>query len=94
MSSILMTAEEAKAIQSLQRLAKRWPQSIRLFSCSGTLVVTKVNSDDVQTLIAIVDNIPNDGGDPGCGGFEGIDCKTEIMWPSKHSPANPAKVQP
>ena len=83
MNSILITAEEEKAIRSLQRLAKKWPQSIRLFSWSGTLVVTKANSDNVQALVAEVEGIPNDGGDPdeNCGDVGGMDCDAAIIWP-------------
>jgi hypothetical protein len=34
---IPLTDEERKAIASLERLAKRWPQSLKLFSRSGSL---------------------------------------------------------
>jgi hypothetical protein len=57
---ITITPEELAAIRSLKRLAKKWPQSLRLFSWSGTLIVVKRNSDDIDALIAHIPNIPND----------------------------------
>jgi predicted amidohydrolase len=65
-----LTNEERKAIASLQRLAARWPQSLKLFSWSGSLVVVPAGqslaeADDPEDLIlAQIDGIPNDGGDP------------------------------
>lgn len=63
---ITLTVEEQKAIKSLQRLAKKWPKSITLFSWSGSLVVFK----EVDGKLGVVDTIrgiPNDGGDPNYG---------------------------
>jgi hypothetical protein len=81
---ITITPEEAKAIRSIKRLAKKWPQSIRLFSWAGSLVVTKANNEDVQSVIAYVEGIPNDGGDPGDAGDSdmGIDTDPELIWPT------------
>ncbi len=70
-----LTDEERKAIAALKRLAARWPDSLTLFSWSGSLVVFK--TDEWQDFGAlgptdgnagdyIVDSIhgiPNDGGD-------------------------------
>lgn len=61
-----LTAEEATAIRSLERLARKWPQSLKLFSWSGSLVVM----DNMMELghdaqLADITGIPNDGGDPG-----------------------------
>jgi hypothetical protein len=68
-----LTDEEAKAIKSLERLARRWPRSLTLFSAAGSLVViatdtparsladTRMTEADV---LATIDGIPNDGGDP------------------------------
>lgn len=67
------TAEEARAIRALQRLAKRWPKSLWLFSASGSLNVMRANRDgdrahvsgggmDPAYSLATI-NIPNDGGD-------------------------------
>ena len=89
----LITIEEAKAIRSLKRLAKKWPRSLRLFSWSGTLCVTKRNSDDIDALITYIENIPSDGGDPQespKGGiahsaevdFSWIDTEAQIEWPN------------
>lgn len=59
-------------------------------------MVTKANSDGVEVLLAKVQGIPNDGGDPGqsCGENGGIDCDAAIIWPSKHFLACTAEVQP
>jgi hypothetical protein len=89
---ITITPEEAAAIRSLKRLAKKWPQSLKLFSWSGTLIVVKRNSDDIDASIAHIPNIPNDGGDPeefpsaGAGHTKEedtswIDTEPEIIWP-------------
>ncbi len=67
-----LTRAEAKAIADLKALARRWPQTLRLFSWSGSLVVFKedewaarkeadeMNDYTVDTIVGI----PNDGGDP------------------------------
>jgi hypothetical protein len=83
---ITITPEEAAAIQSLKRLAKKWPRSLRLFSWSGTLMVVKRNSDDIDAEIATIEGIPNDGGDPNAspdvpGNTFWIDTEPEIVWP-------------
>ena len=90
---ITITPEEAAAIRFLQRLAKKWPQSLHLFSWSGSLMVTKRNSNDIAAAIADIDGIPNDGGDPGDEPLPGaghtaeqdkswIDTEPEIIWPT------------
>ena len=79
MSIVALTIEEAAAIKSLKRLAKKWPQSLRLFSSSGTLLATKVNSHGIQAAVAYVEGIPNDGGDPG---DEVLDQHASIEWPT------------
>lgn len=67
-----LTSAEKRAIESLQRLARRWPQSLTLASMGGSLVV--VHSDDDQfsygsslerqdAVLADIDGIPNTGGD-------------------------------
>lgn len=67
------TAEERRAIATLHRLAKRWPESLWLFSASGTLCVMRRRQDgeractssgaaDPDYVLATI-NIPNDGGD-------------------------------
>lgn len=72
MPSRELTDDEAKAIRSLERLAKKWPRSLMLLSWSGTLHVMLVDdahaaydadagySDASITTISI----SNDGGDP------------------------------
>lgn len=66
-----LTDPELAAIASLQRLAKRWPQSLKLVSMDGNLSV--IRADDPRMLadygperqeavIADIDGIPNDGG--------------------------------
>jgi hypothetical protein len=83
---ITITPEEAAAMRSLKRLAKKWPQSLKLFSWSGTLMVVKRNSDDIDAEIATIEGIPNDGGDPNAspevsGDTFWIDTEPEIVWP-------------
>ena len=84
---ITITPEEAAAIRSLKRLAKKWPQSLQLFSWSGTLIVIKRNSNDIDAEIATIPGIPNDGGDPQMdpdtpGDTFWIDTEPEIVWPT------------
>lgn len=71
-----LTGEERRAIASLERLAKRWPRSLMLFSASGSLLVLRNDGHSVErlgsrdaaeqyaTILASIDGIPNDGGDP------------------------------
>ncbi len=63
-----LTDEETRAIRSLKRLARKWPQSLVLFSWSGSLVVmdAKMEPNEEATL-DFIDGIPNDGGDPESG---------------------------
>jgi hypothetical protein len=66
-----LSQDEMSAILALQRLAKKWPRSLTLFSAAGSLVVLptgldkgpdgRLSEDDV---LARIDGIPNDGGDP------------------------------
>ena len=67
-----LTKEEENAINTLNRLAKRWPESLWLFSASGSLWVMQKNSDgekshdgdgyDQECALSCID-IENDGGD-------------------------------
>ena len=67
-----ITPEEEKAIRALERLAKKFPKSLSLFSYSGTLCVCKAHPDDefdddyeyAYRIVAIIPGIDNDGGDP------------------------------
>jgi hypothetical protein len=70
-----LTDEERRAIDSLMRLARRWPDTLGLFSWSGALRVTDRSPEvldaidggegDVRTIDGLVAiPIPNDGGDP------------------------------
>jgi hypothetical protein len=67
-----VTAEEHRAIQSLHRLAKRWPRSLTLVSMGGSLHVIHTGDPRYGELAAeprgdsVLDTfqgIPNDGGD-------------------------------
>jgi len=70
---IELTDDEKKAIASLKRVAKKWPESLWLFSASGSLCVMKYDDNGIPYETksgcmdpdAIVDSIdiPNDGGD-------------------------------
>lgn len=68
-----LTEDEARAIKALQKLAKTWPDSLWLFSGSGSLCVMKKDGNgdramggaggyDPNAEVATV-NIENDGGD-------------------------------
>ena len=61
------------AIRSLQRLARNWPDSLTLFSWSGSLHVFKSDEWDIRDeratvasdyTVDTIEGIPNDGGDP------------------------------
>jgi len=62
-----LTKEERSAVKSLERLAKRWPSSLALFSWSGSLQVVFTDFDPEnmkEYLITSIHGIPNEGGDP------------------------------
>ncbi|MFK0570829.1 hypothetical protein [Endozoicomonas sp.] len=65
MEKIIVTKEEQRAIRALKRLAKKWPDSISLFSWSGTLCVMKRDSTGLLAEIDAIQGIDNDGGCPG-----------------------------
>ena len=68
-----LTKEEKSAIRRLKRLAKDWPDTLWLFSASGSLYVMKSgeNREHVETENGSMDadyeveiiDIENDGGD-------------------------------
>lgn len=68
----MLTDEEDKVVQSLERLAKKFPSTLSLFSWSGTLCVCKTHPDDENDndyeypyrVITSMPGIINDGGDP------------------------------
>jgi hypothetical protein len=74
MADSCLTLDEARAIRSLERLAKRWPKSLMLFSHSGTLNVIKLDDEggwslpgghhDGNAIVTTITGIQNDGGDP------------------------------
>lgn len=57
----MLDRQEAAAIDELQELANKWPDTLFLFSWSGSLVA--VRQDDGE-VVAHIHGIPNDGGDP------------------------------
>ena len=60
------TPAEVASIRALARLAKKWPDSLRLFSQSGTLLIVENNGAERMTEISgcpSFEGIPNDGGD-------------------------------
>jgi hypothetical protein len=67
------TPEETKAINSLKRLAKKWPDNLWLYSASGTLFVMRKGENgervhkgegvDPDYILDSIDGIDNDGGD-------------------------------
>lgn len=65
---------EEQAIRALERLAKRWPDTLWLFSASGTLCVMRKGKDgehvsksndgvDDAYQVTTILGIDNDGGD-------------------------------
>jgi len=63
-----LTEEEKKAIRSLERLGKKWPQSLLIFgSASSGLSIRKPQGGSYghQTEVASIAGFPNDGGDGG-----------------------------
>ena len=68
-----LTDEEKKAIRAFKRLEKIWPDSLCLFSGSGTLAILKTDENGGQIMdkrgcvdqdyIVTTINISNDGGD-------------------------------
>jgi len=64
----MLTKDEANAIKGLERLAKRWPEILSIFSHSGALVVMKRHPDHPEDergrIVASIRGIDNDGGDP------------------------------
>jgi hypothetical protein len=70
---IILNDAEKRAIRTLHRLATSWPQSLWLFSASGTLCVMKAGpggehihtADDGVDPDYVIDSIDidNDGGD-------------------------------
>lgn len=67
-----LTPEERRAIATLTRLAKRWPQSLWIFAGRGGLDIMRCGPDgspvmkgesvDSEQVICTI-NIPADGGD-------------------------------
>lgn len=78
MAYVEITKEEQSAIRSLQRLARKWPKSLSLFSWSGSLQITKEDSNGMQAIVDGVEGISNDGGDPD---RNQINQDAEILWP-------------
>ncbi len=60
-----LTPDEAKAIAALRRLAKTWPQTLSLFSWSGSLIVMDATmTPGAAAELEAIHGILNDGGDP------------------------------
>jgi hypothetical protein len=67
-----LTIDEHAAIQAMHRLAKRWPQTIKLVSMGGSLHIIHTaderfhdpdNQVRAESVLTSIDGIPNDGGD-------------------------------
>lgn len=61
---VIVSVEEQKAIIALKRLAKKWPNTLSLFSWSGSLCVMKRAEDGRLVDVGSITGIDNDGGDP------------------------------
>jgi hypothetical protein len=64
-----LSKQERNAIAALKQLAEKWPDTLILFSWSGSLCV--VSRDDGE-VIAEIHGIPNGGGDPNNEIINGI----------------------
>lgn len=64
MSEINLSKDEHKAIKSLQRLANKWPDTLKLFSWSGSLCIFKEDKHGLDCVVGHISGIINDGGDP------------------------------
>jgi len=61
-----LTDAEAKAVRSLKRLAKTWPESIKIFGWSGNLCIMDAEMEaGASAMLDEVYGIECDGGDPG-----------------------------
>lgn len=67
-----LTDEEERAIAALQRVARRWPQSLTLVSMGGSLSVIRTDDERFdssstaergEAVVVDIYGIPNDGGD-------------------------------
>lgn len=76
MAEATLTDEERRAIVSLKRLAKKWPDTLWLFATGSDLNVMRVKRDgrrayfdgprggpDPDYCVDTIHGIPNDGGD-------------------------------
>lgn len=58
----MLNAAEQRAVDQLQRLANKWPDTLMLFSDNGTLLVVRKDNKQIEGMIV---GISNDGGDSG-----------------------------
>ncbi len=69
-----MTKKELNAVRTLQRLVKRWPESLWIFAAGSDLTVMRYGDDgrrmmtesggvDPDYIVQSIDGIPCDGGD-------------------------------
>lgn len=75
MPDVVLTKKEQQAIAELEKLAKKWPQTLELFSWSGSLRVFKKDANGVDCDVGGVIGIPNDGGDP-----DDVNCDPKIEY--------------
>lgn len=68
-----VTAKEQRAIDALQKVADKWPNTLKLFSAAGTLLVLSADENFAgpgnealaqDAPLATIYGISNDGGDP------------------------------
>jgi len=64
MGKVFVTKEEEKAIKSLKRLAKKWPESLTVFGWSGNMHILKRDDEGMDASICSIYEIHCDGGDP------------------------------
>jgi len=80
MSTVIVTKEEVKAMKALERLSKKWPNSLQLFGWAGTLTVLKKNEEDKFVCVDGICNLRGmycDGGDPSS---DEVDQSSEVIY--------------
>jgi hypothetical protein len=84
MIKVVITKEEQRAIRTLKQLAKKWPDTLMLFSWSGSLCVMKKDVGGLKAVIETIHGISNDGGDPDCGEDVHYEDDFEVVLESSH----------
>lgn len=63
-SKVIVSLEEQRAINSLKRLARKWPDTLTIFGWSGSLHILKNGDEGIECSAESIHGINCDGGDP------------------------------